>query len=158
MKKTNASTHLYRLGALFIVFIIAFVVIRQMATPSSWNYEVWYRGDSITEVENLPLVYGGNESCKACHAEVVRYTKKWKHKTQSCEGCHGPLASHVNGEEKIADAMVINQSRRQCLNCHAESISKPQGFPQFTSEVRKHTTLQEGEVCLKCHDAHDPTP
>jgi hypothetical protein len=158
MKKTTALTHLYRLGALLIAFIIVFLLVKQWATPSSWNYEVWYRGDSLTEVGNLPLTHGGNESCQACHADVVKKVSKLRHRNLSCEGCHGPLAAHVRGEEKIADAIVINQSRWQCLNCHAELISKPRGFPQFTDEVAKHTTLVQGEVCLKCHDAHDPTP
>ena len=158
MKKPSAMSHLYRLGALFIVFIVGFLVIKQIATPSSWNYEVWYRGASLTEDANKPMLHGGNDSCRTCHEEVVKETKKLKHKNLSCEGCHGPLATHVRGEEKIADAEVINQSRWQCLNCHAELISKPDDFPQFTDEVDKHTTLIEGEVCLKCHDAHDPTP
>ncbi len=158
MKTPSALTHLYRLGVLFIVLFIVFLVIRQIATPSSWNYEVWYRGDALTEDAQKPLVHGANASCQTCHEDVVKETKKLKHKTLSCEGCHGPLSTHVRGGEKIADAEVINQSRWQCLNCHAELISKPAGFPQFTTEVRKHETLQEGEVCLKCHDAHDPTP
>lgn len=158
MKKPSAMTHLYRLGALFIVFIIAFLVIKQLATPSSWNYEVWYRGNSLTEVGNLPLTHGGNDSCQTCHADVVKMVKKLRHKSLSCEGCHGPLDNHVSNGEKIADAKVINQSRWQCLNCHGELITKPKGFPQFTDQVAKHTTLKEGEVCLKCHDAHDPTP
>lgn len=158
MKKPSAFSHLHRLGALFLVFIVAFLVIKQLATPSSWNYEVWYRGDSMTEEANRPLVHGGNDSCQTCHKDVVKEVKKLKHKTLSCEGCHGPLATHVLGEEKIADAEVSDQSTWQCLNCHEELISKPKGFPQFTREVEKHTTIIEGETCLKCHDAHDPTP
>lgn len=158
MKKTTALSHLYRLGTLFLVFIVAFLVIKQLATPSSWNYEVWYRGDSLTEVGKLPMSHGGNDSCQTCHADVVKKVKKLKHKTLSCEGCHGPLATHVSNGKKIADAKVINQSRSQCLNCHDGLITKPKGFPQFTDQVKKHTTLKEGEVCLKCHDAHDPTP
>ena len=158
MKKTSAISHLYRLGILFIAFIIVFLIIRQIATPSSWNYEVWYRGASLTENATKPLLHGANDSCKTCHEDVVKEVKKLKHKTLSCEGCHGPLGNHVRNEEKIADAEVINESSWQCLNCHNELISKPPGFPQFTDEVDKHTTLKEDEVCLKCHDAHDPTP
>jgi len=158
MRNPSGKTHLYRLGALLIMFIVGFLVIKELATPSSWNYEVWYRGASLIEDAKKPMLHGGNDSCRSCHEDVVKNTKKLKHKTLSCEGCHGPLATHVRGEEKIADAEVINQSRWQCLNCHAELISKPDDFPQFTDEVDKHTTLIEGETCLKCHDAHDPTP
>ena len=110
----------------------------------------------MIEVENLPLVYGGNDSCRTCHAELVSDTNKWKHKNLSCEGCHDPLTNHVNGEEKIADAMVANDSRWQCLNCHAESTSKPQEFPQFTSKPRRHRSKRDKD-CLECHDPHDPT-
>ena len=158
MRNPSDKTHLYRLGALLIVFIVGFLVIKELATPSSWNYEVWYRGASLTEDANKPMLHGSNDSCRTCHEEVVKETRKLKHKNLSCEGCHGPLGIHVRGEEKIADAEVINKSRWQCLNCHAELISKPDDFPQFTDEVDKHTTLVEGETCLKCHDAHDPTP
>jgi len=158
MNKPSAFTHLYRLGALFLVVIVAFLIIRQFATPSSWNYEVWYRGDALTEEAKKPMLHGGNDSCRSCHEDVVKEVKKRKHKKLSCEGCHGPLGTHVRGEEKIAAAEVSNQSRWQCLNCHEELISKPQGFPQFTDEVEKHKTIKEGEVCLKCHEAHDPTP
>jgi len=158
MNKPSAFTHLYRLGALFLVVIVAFLIIRQFATPSSWNYEVWYRGDALTEESKKPMLHGGNDSCRSCHEDVVKEVKKRKHKKLSCEGCHGPLGTHVRGEEKIAAAEVSNQSRWQCLNCHEELISKPQGFPQFTDEVEKHKTIKEGEVCLKCHEAHDPTP
>ena len=158
MKKPSAFTHLYRLGALLLAFIVTFLVIKQLATPSSWNYEVWYRGDSLIESAKKPMLHGGNDSCQACHEDIVMKVKRKRHKTLSCEGCHGPLATHVRGDEKIADAKVINQSRWQCLNCHNALISKPRGFPQFTNAVEKHTTIIEGEVCLKCHDAHDPTP
>lgn len=158
MKKPSAFSHLHRLGALFLVLIIAFLVIKHLATPPSWNFEVWYRGDSLTESANKPMLHGGNDSCQTCHEDVVKEVKKLKHKRLSCEGCHGPLATHARGDEKIADAEVINQSSWQCLNCHEELISKPRSFPQFTSEVEKHTTIIEGETCLKCHDAHDPTP
>jgi hypothetical protein len=158
MKNPSAMTHLFRLGALFVVVIVGFLVIRQIVTPSSWNYEVWYRGAALSEDASKPMLHGGNDSCLACHEGVVKEVKKLKHKRLSCEACHGPLGKHVRNAEKFADAEVINQSRWQCLNCHNELISKPKGFPQFTAEVKKHTTLQEGEVCLKCHDAHDPTP
>ncbi len=148
MNKPSAFTHLYRLGALFLVVIVAFLIIRQFATPSSWNYEVWYRGDALTEEAKKPMLHGGNDSCRSCHEDVVKEVKKRKHKKLSCEGCHGPLGTHVRGEEKIAAAEVSNQSSWQCLNCHEELISKPQGFPQFTDEVEKHKTIKEGEVFI----------
>lgn len=157
---TNPSplSHLYRLGILAIICVVGFLVIRDVATPSSWNYDVWYRADTLKEAENQPLVHGGNESCRACHDNTVAKVAKLKHKRLSCEGCHGALADHVRNDEKIADALMVRDSTWQCLNCHGELISKPPGFPQFTDEVNKHKEVEQGAVCLKCHDAHDPTP
>ena len=151
-------SHLYRLGILLGAAFIAFLVIKALATPPSWNHEGWYRGDALVDMAAQPLAHGANESCRDCHEDAVKKVKKLKHKKLSCEGCHGALADHVQDGDKIAYAEVITESRRQCLNCHAELMSKPKDFPQFTMAVNKHKTIEEGAVCLKCHDAHDPTP
>ena len=158
MSDPSSRSHLHRLGFLLVVGFIGLLVVKAVMTPSSWNYEVWYRGDVLTDAANQPLVHGGNDSCRDCHADQVNQVKKLKHKRLSCESCHGPLTDHVRDGEKTADAKVITESVWQCLNCHGELDAKPRGFPQFTSEVNKHTSLEEGTVCLKCHDAHDPTP
>jgi len=157
---TNPSpwSHLYRLGILLVVGFIGLLVIRAVATPASWNYEVWYRGDALKDAAKQSLVHGGNDSCQSCHEAAGKKFQKLRHKTLSCEGCHGPLADHARSDEKIADALVVRESTWQCLNCHAALISKRQDFPQFTDEVDKHREVEAGEVCLKCHDAHDPTP
>jgi len=166
MAGPSPRSHLYRLAVLLVVGLVGFLVVRQMATPASWNYRDWYRGDALEEIALQPLIYGGidslspsqrNKSCETCHKKDFEKIKKKKHKTLSCESCHGALFDHVQGEKKIADAK-IDRSRWQCENCHAEMINKPEDFPQFTFEVKKHKTLEEGTPCLKCHEAHDPTP
>ena len=59
-------------------------------------------------------------------------------------------------------AAVVDKSRWQCQNCHAEQINRPSDFPQFSKtgwigkEVRKHRRLDAETPCLKCHNAHDP--
>lgn len=166
MSNPSPASHLYRLGFLLAAGVVAFVVIATLATPSSWNYEVWYRGDAPAEMAQQPLVYGGiaaigtstrNESCQTCHVEDVTVLSKQKHKTLSCESCHGALADHAQAEDKVADAWT-DRTRSQCLNCHAPLISRPRRFPQFTSDIAKHKAIEPADTCLKCHDAHDPTP
>lgn len=166
MTNPSSRTHLFRLGALIVAAIAAFLGIAAVATPPSWNYEDWYRSDALIENAEKPLVYGGitdiktskrNESCKTCHAKEVKKLKKLKHRAVSCEACHGALVDHAVGDKKVAVAK-IDKSRWQCLNCHQQLISRPKAFPQFSDEVEKHRTIEEGTVCLKCHDAHDPTP
>jgi hypothetical protein len=158
--------HLYRLGALLAAALIAFLIVVKVVTPASWNYEDWYRGDVLVDNAAKPLRYGGiteiavskrNDSCRTCHENEIKKVEKLDHRSVSCEVCHGALWDHAQDGKKVAVAH-IDKSTWQCLNCHDELISRPKDFPQFTDEVKKHRTLEEGTVCLKCHDAHDPTP
>ena len=163
MPNPSPRSHLYRLAVVLGIFFVGFAVIRSWATPSSWNYEVWYRGDTVTDVQRLPLIYGGNESCETCHKKDNKKLMKFKHKGLSCESCHGALADHARAGKKVAAAKV-DKSNWQCLNCHSEQINRPENFPQFSKTgeigklVRKHKELDDQTLCLKCHDAHDPTP
>lgn len=166
MNSPSPVTHLYRLGFVLAAVLAIFVTAIMVFTPDSWNYDVWYRGDSLAENAAEPLAYGGitdikpskrNLACKSCHAEATKQVRKRKHRTVSCEACHGALADHARDEKKIAVA-PIDTSRWQCLNCHAPLISRPRDFPQFTDEVKKHRKQEEGILCLKCHEAHNPTP
>ena len=157
MADPSPRSHLYRLATLLAAGFVGFLVIKAVATPSSWNFEEWYRSDAVVEIAQQPLVYGGNESCKSCHKEEQKEFRKRKHRRLSCESCHGALADHVKGDEKSANA-VVDTSSWQCENCHLWRINRPTDFPQFTLEVEKHKTIEEGEVCLKCHEDHEHTP
>jgi len=158
-------SHLYRLGLVLVAFFAVAALVRWWATPTSWNYDLdnWYRLDSLTLNAQQPLAYGGNESCRECHEPANKKLEKFRHKGLSCESCHGPLADHVRGGKKVA-AAAVDKSRWQCQNCHDERINRPEGFPQFSrtgeigKRVRKHAELDDKTPCLKCHDAHDPTP
>jgi len=161
MPDPSPKAHLYRLGIILVVFVVAFLAAKEWATPDSWDYDVWYRADSLKDIEAQPLAYGGNKSCKECHKETYRLIKKKRHRALSCESCHGALADHVRDNKKIAPAKV-DKTRWQCSNCHQEQINRPKGFPQFSKDgkigkfVRKHQDLDETIPCLKCHEAHDP--
>ena len=155
MSGVSPRTHLYRLFALLVVALIGFLFVKQWATPDSWNYENWYRGAAVEEITHLPQIYGGNESCRECHEEATEELLEFGHKALSCESCHGALADHVTDGAKIADAVVVDDSRSQYLNCHAALISRPKDFPQFRAEL-SHELMDEETVCSNCHLAHIP--
>lgn len=174
MRNPSSLSHIYRLGIVLFTALVVFLGIVWIATPASWNYDIgyWFRKDALEDLKKQPMVYGGitdisssrrNQACKSCHKEETRRVKKLKHKALSCESCHGALADHVRDGKKFAAAKV-DKSRGQCLNCHAEQINRPKTLPQFSKTgeigklVRKHKTLDDKTLCLKCHDAHDPTP
>lgn len=158
-------SHLYRLGIVLTAFFAIALLVRWWATPASWNYDLdnWYRLDAEKLAASQPLIYGGNDSCRECHAAAIKKLGNFRHKGLSCESCHGPLADHVREGKKFAVA-IVDKSRWQCQNCHAEQINRPEDFPQFSKtgwigkRVRKHAELDDVTPCLKCHDAHDPEP
>jgi hypothetical protein len=159
----SPRSHLYRLLLILVVFGVGFLAVKQWATPDSWDYEHWYRGDAVVDAATQPLVYGGNDSCKTCHKDVAKLWRKKPHRKVACETCHGPIIDHAKAEKKIAVAF-IDKTRAQCLNCHLEGINRPKAFPQFSKQgeigklVPKHKELDAVTPCSKCHEAHDPRP
>jgi len=151
----SPKSHLIRLGLLFAAGLIIFLSIKSWQTPASWNHEVWYRGAAREDIANLPSVHGGNQSCQSCHEDAYDDATSYAHHNLNCEGCHGPVTLHVIDGEKIADAK--GASNWQCLNCHSELISKPESFPQYPGNIRRHEQRKEGVLCVKCHDPHDPS-
>jgi len=175
MKSPSPFSHLYRLVLVGVAAIGVLLVLGYFLSPTSWHYEIayWHRADSLPQMQQQPVIYGGIESvgaktrnaaCVSCHENVVASLMKRKHKQLSCESCHGALDDHAQGGEKIADA-AIDRSTWQCLNCHADLVNKPKRFPKFrtTPKFIKHNefisgAFPEGTTCLKCHDSHDPEP
>jgi len=154
MNDPTPRSHLVRLGLLLTVLLAIFLGIKAWQVPDSWNYEVWYRGAAREEIAGLPSIHGGNESCRSCHEDAYDDATSFAHQNLNCEGCHGPLASHVRDGEKIADAR--GASNWQCLNCHEALISRPKDHPQYPGDIRRHKQRKEGVLCVKCHDPHDP--
>jgi nitrate reductase cytochrome c-type subunit len=167
--------HLYRLGIVLAAAFVVFLGIVAVAMPASWHFDMgyWHRADALEEMKRQPLIYGGiddlsaskrNEACKSCHEDTTKTVRKLKHKAVSCEACHAALFDHVQEGRKVAGS-AIDRSTWQCLNCHEDFINKPEGFAQFTTteDFKKHRDFKRGRfepgtTCLKCHDAHDPTP
>lgn len=159
MSQPSPKAHIIRLSVVLIGAILVFLVIKDLVTPASWNYQDWYRGDALALNQSYEVVYGGNQSCVTCHEEVNTELAEFKHQTLSCESCHGALADHVKDGQKVADAQVDSESTWQCLNCHAARVNKPQDFPQFENKKNEdHRDMEPDMVCITCHTPHDPTP
>ena len=155
--------HLVRLVQVLVAFFTVAGLAAWWAAPASWNYDIdnWYRRDALIDAAAQPLAYGGNESCVECHEAADKQVRKYKHRAVSCESCHGAFVDHVRDNKRFA-AAVVDKSRWQCENCHAEQVNRPSDFPQFSKtgeigkEVKKHMRLEDEKLCLECHNAHDP--
>lgn len=169
MKNPTSVSHLYRLGLVLLAIVVAVFTAAAVFAPTSWNYDIsnWYRLNALEDLKEQPPAYGGivslkiakrNGACKSCHKKEYKKIKRNKHKRLSCESCHGALADHVQGEKKVANAFVDNETRWQCLNCHEPLISRPKDFPQFRTDSNVvHKLLEPDTVCVDCHNPHDPT-
>lgn len=163
----SPRTHIYRLLLLLVVLAGAFLGVRSLAIPSSWVSNGWYRGDALTELAQLPIQYGGSESCtqSACHGGKPPPTHQFNHemlmsgthKGLACESCHGPLSAHVQDGQKVADA-PRESSTELCLNCHRPLLSRPADHAIFSEGFDMHARLQVDETkpCRMCHNAHWP--
>jgi hypothetical protein len=164
----SPRAHIYRLLIALVIFVAAFIGIRALAIPDSWDSERWFRQDSLNDIKQLPQHYGGNESCgtAGCHSpeQAAEHEKKLaslstgKHQGLACEVCHGPFAAHVEDGKKVNNA-TVTVSNELCLSCHRQLMSRPDHFAQFSDDQLRHKLLNVRDIslCRACHDPHEPT-
>ena len=151
------TKHIFRVFLLLILFVVVLVLGRLAFVPKSWGKYGWYRGDNVAEQRDKPVMHGGDDSCKNCHAAQFETHHAGKHANVRCEVCHAPLAAHVKDNKKAAP-MPFDRSRNLCLRCHQQLLARPASFPQV--QPRQHVEQNGGDwgeqVCLQCHQPHSP--
>lgn len=140
--------HLFRLAAVFVVAIVAFLVIRAAVVPHSFGEYGHYRGAAIKEIASNPLHFAGHQACETCHTDIAKMKSGGKHAHVNCEACHGPLEKHV--QDPSIDPGKPNAAVL-CVRCHSASAARPKGFPQVDA-----ATHSGGMVCTTCHNPHHP--
>lgn len=140
--------HILRLILLILVGLIVAVIGKEFLTDKSFYRFGHYRADSVAEVAAQQPVLQTAAYCKDCHAE--RYAK-WsiaKHKTVTCENCHGAAVGHP---QKIAKLPIPADALQLCTRCHEALTGRPDTQPQI--DVPKHS---KGKQCVNCHNPHVP--
>ncbi len=149
MNAFKDAGHLFRIAALFLIGIGAFLGVRGFLVPKSFGQFGHYRGNALKEMAARPVHYAGHQACETCHADVVDKKKTGKHVNVNCEACHGPLAQHADDPSQTParlDTAVL------CAKCHEANAAKPKSFPQVASA--EHSS---GLPCDTCHQPHTPT-
>ncbi len=152
------SKHVFRVGFLFLLGVVALIILRSLAAPPTWGKYGPYRAASVGDYRALPVRHGdGSASCAECHDDKVSAHDQGVHKSVNCEICHAPLASHIKDGDVVAE-MPVPQSSDFCLRCHRQLNARPEGFPQI--QPRQHVEDMGGEpgprACFDCHDPHSP--
>jgi hypothetical protein len=162
-----------RLISVFAIFIVLFLIMRQVLKPSSFGEIGHYRALAIQENKMKELKYAGSESCTKCHDDLRAEKAAGKHRQLKCEVCHGPGLKHglyvekVNGE--LPDSLVLYKPvrRKDCAICH--QINAARIKIQFDTinntmihqiNVLEHNLLdtdtKKEYKCIDCHNPHQP--
>ncbi|MBI2830633.1 MAG: hypothetical protein HYX79_00045 [Chloroflexi bacterium] len=141
--------HLVRAGGVLIaILFVFFVLLRVIPVPESFNAYGFYREkENTAEWAARPMAYADPILCNQCHQTNHGSWSDSKHKTVSCENCHGPGQSHVDKGTPVK----IDESREACAVCHSKLPSRPRDFPQV--DMEQHGGKTE---CKTCHSPHAP--
>ncbi len=152
------TKHIARAVLLLAAAALGFVVVRHFLVPETFGAHGHYRYASVLEHRAKESKHGPVGACGACHDEQTEAKSQGAHASVSCEVCHAPLATHVRDAEQVAD-MLVERSNKLCGWCHERLTARPKGFPQvvFREHVAEHGEEFSDQVCLECHDVHNPS-
>ena len=150
------KNHVFRPLGLVLGLVIMILIARQFMVPDdfgvhgdSFTYN-YYRLSNVDEWKEFPVKYQGRERCAKCHEENSTSISESRHKKIQCENCHGPGAGHPREVKKP----VIDNSREQCLRCHA-LLEYPNSRRGMMKGIDPDRHMRKFE-CKKCHDPHNP--
>jgi hypothetical protein len=173
--------HLVHAAVLIAAVMVAFLVVRALIVPQSFGQYGHYRGESIQERQNLPVILEYPETCRECHEEELKRDPKepavwpgldtWqtgKHGSLTCANCHGNLKEHVERQRMDpapTEFVVTKDIRPQlCLLCHHAMVARPAVLPIFDPKEEDHVNflavleeeLDEIVGCDICHPSYRP--
>ncbi len=141
-----------RVGLLLVVVIFAFIIVKQLLIPKSFNTYGFYRGDNVQEWVSMSAKYSstGAAACTTCHGDRVTLKDQGSHKAVNCESCHLAAGKHT---QATFDAKPVKDSTREaCLTCHNKQAARPE------TSIRQIDDSQHylGMTCTTCHNPHSP--
>ncbi|QJA05689.1 hypothetical protein FVE67_02240 [Thermosulfurimonas marina] len=170
MSERPNRTHAKRIVLGLILLIVLGAVVRSLLVPDDFGnhgslfYKFYRKGAIQDELSRSPR-HLTNASCESCHPWEYQLQSHSKHRTLSCEFCHGPWADHVNAQGQVIGALP-NPTDKQaikalCLRCHNRAIRARPRDPKVIKTVllpdhlrQKH--VREDHACDQCHLVHAP--
>lgn len=107
----------------------------------------FYQEGNTKEWAALPPKFVAPAQCQACHATVYDLWATSRHRTVTCQNCHGPAADHIQGRGKPS----IETSQELCGFCHSKVTGRRADFPQV--DLTQHAAQS---ACVTCHRSHAP--
>lgn len=140
--------HLLRLGAVFGLGTLFFLIAQAVLVPADFGQVGHYRTGALAANRAREVSFAGEPACVSCHTDVGETKSTNQHRGVRCEACHGPQAAHASSGDHMPsrpDAATL------CVRCHASTAGRPASFPQVNAS--EHAG---GEICTSCHAAHAP--
>jgi len=166
--------HIKRLIIAFSLFLVLFLILRQVLRPESFGELGPFRAKAIPENAMRPMHYTVTDSCTKCHSSIRSEKDNGFHKNLKCEVCHGPGLKHAiyagqfkNGELPDSLKLFKPVERKDCLICHQLNAAriKIQFDTINTTMIHqidpfKHNPgdpdTKEAFKCIDCHSPHQP--
>ena len=159
--QSTYNSHVKRIVLGLVVFAVIGLLGKMLLTPKSFGKYGNYRADTIEEEANLEIRYWTNASCFSCHQYTAKMHLNGRHKTISCEFCHGPYADHIKDGKKVGTLPVKRgeEIKVLCLRCHNKAIQARPAEVIKTVVMPEHLESQKVKVthiCNQCHNQHAP--
>ncbi|NQT83476.1 hypothetical protein HQ563_10650 [bacterium] len=160
--------HIIHVAVILLVVIAGFIIARSASVPKSFGQYGHYRGRSIEERMNLPVVFQSIQTCLDCHEEESgevwvgsEYWQEGVHSVNACENCHSKCKEHVERMKANPDlkefVITKDTSDKLCLTCHGILAARPKVPEPY--DHKKHLeehNMKDGQRCIECHVPHYP--
>ena len=147
--------HIKRLISVFAIFIVLFLVMRQVLKPSSFGKLGHFRADAIYENTLKPMHYTIADSCTKCHKSVRAEKDKGFHKRLKGKELPDSLKLYKPGERK--DCGVCHQKNAARIKIQFDTINTTM-VHQIDLAEHNPPDLKANEPanCIDCHNPHQP--
>lgn len=159
--QSSYNSHVKRIALGLFIFAVVGLVGKRFLVPESFGIYGHYRADAIQEEAQREIRHWTNAPCFSCHPYEANIHLNGKHKTISCEFCHGPYADHVKDGKKTGTLPVKKRGdiRVLCLRCHNRAIQARPKEVIKTVTLPAHLEQQNVKlthICNQCHHVHAP--
>ncbi len=146
-------THIKRLIFVFAFILVLMLFLKYYFTPKSFGEYGHYRAAALKEIAEKEPKYADAKDCAMCHDSIANLKSQGEHKSINCQTCHGPGYLHENDPSPSNIEIPQKENiRKFCTRCHAKNASRPQNVIRQVDAIEHN----KGEVCITCHNPHNP--
>lgn len=151
-----AKSHVTRPLYVILPIVAALLVARLFVVPDDFGAQGrgytygFHRLSNEDEWKAQQMMYKGDGYCAECHDYETDKHGSSVHYNIKCENCHGPAGGHPERPKRLE----ANVERSLCLRCHA-ALPYPESGRRVIPGIDPDGHYP-GNLCVYCHNPHDP--